>query len=489
METGTPAVSKIITMVLFALSCVGLLVFLWLSFGGTIPFNPQGYRFRVSFTNADQLATQADVRIAGVSVGRVIAKSLDPVGNRTIATIQLDNKYAPVRSNARAILRQKTILGETYVELTPGTPTAAAVPDNGLLSRGQVQPAVQLDEIFNAFDPSTRRAFQQWQQELAQAVKGNDQNLNDVLGNLPIFVADATDITRVLDIEHAATVNLLRNGGTVFAALSQNQAALRNVITSGEATFAETAANNQALADTFHVFPEFLTQSRLTMARLKTFSLDTDPLVKQLLPVARDLGPTLTSVQQLSPDLQHLFANLDPLITVSRTGLPATAEILRALNHAGCEQRCLLPALGAFLEQLNPVLGWLSIHQPLISDFISDGAAGLAAHTISVGGGGTGHYLRQFGPVGPETLSLSPTRDPNNRGNNYPPPTWLASIFNAGGHYPGDWALPSWDCANAGGPHPTNSSSLTNSQACWAAGPTGKPGVFAHILAAKYPGT
>ena len=31
-------------MVLFALSCVGLLLFLWLSFGGTIPFNPQGYR-------------------------------------------------------------------------------------------------------------------------------------------------------------------------------------------------------------------------------------------------------------------------------------------------------------------------------------------------------------------------------------------------------------------------------------------------------------
>ena len=91
-------------MVLFALSCAGLLLFLWLSFGGTIPFNPQGYRFKVSFQNADQLATQADVRIAGVSVGRVIDKSLDPQGNRTIATIQMDKKYSPVHVNGRAIL-------------------------------------------------------------------------------------------------------------------------------------------------------------------------------------------------------------------------------------------------------------------------------------------------------------------------------------------------------------------------------------------------
>src|ERR1700704_941732 len=164
METGTPPLRKILTMVLFALSCVGLLLFLWLSFGGTIPFNPQGYRVRISFPNASQLADQADVRIAGVSVGRVIGKSLDVQGNRTIATLEMQNKYAPIRQDAKAILREKTILGETYVELTPGSPSAKPVPDNGLLPRGQVTSAVQLSDIFNAFDPKTRRAFQVWQQ-------------------------------------------------------------------------------------------------------------------------------------------------------------------------------------------------------------------------------------------------------------------------------------------------------------------------------------
>lgn len=475
METRTPSISRVVTMVLFALSCVGLLLFLWLSFGGTIPFNVQGYRIRVSFPYADQLATQADVRIAGVTVGKVINKELDPQSNRTIATLQIDKKYAPVHTDSRWILRQKTLLGETYVEGTLGSRNAPAVPDDGLVPRGQTQAAVQLDQIFNAFDPTTRHAFQVWQQQLALAVAGNDQNLSNVLGNLPTFVADTADIMQVLDIEHAATVRLVQNGGTVFAALSQDQTALRNLITSGDQVFATTAANNNALAQTIHVFPTFLTESRLTMARLKTFALDTDPLLKELMPVARDLGPTLAAVQALSPDLERLFTNLGPLIDVSRTGLPAAAEVLQGAKP-------LLAALAPFLEQLNPILNWLSLHQQLISDFISNGAYGLAARTSSSTPGGIGHYLRQFGPTGPETLSFSKTRDSNNRGNTYPEPLWLANIFNAGGRFPGDWGLPAWDCRNTGHGDVRSSGSAPtpgSRPACWTQPPLpGSPQLY-----------
>jgi phospholipid/cholesterol/gamma-HCH transport system substrate-binding protein len=478
METSSPSIPKVVTMVLFALSCVGLLLFLWLSFGGKVPFNPQGYEVRISFTNADQLATEADVRIAGVSVGKVISKSLDPQGNRTIATIQMGNQYAPLHQNATAILRTKTILGETYVDITPGSPSAPAIPDGGLLSRSNVQSAVQLSDIYDAFDPTTRKAFQQWQQEFAVAIKGNDQNLNNVLGNLPTFAADATDILKVLDVEHNSVQSLLQNGSTVFSALSQDQSALRNLITSADSTFQTTAVNNQAITDTFHVFPTFLDETKLTMKRLQAFSTDTDPLVKELEPVAKDLGPTLHSVKQLSPDLRKFFVNLGPLITAAKTGLPAYRDVLNGATPT-------LAALGPFLEQLNPILGWLSQHQQLISDFISNGAAGIAATTTSFGGDGVGHYLRQFSPVGPETLSLAPTRDPNNRGNTYPGPVWLANAQNLiKGNFP------SWDCNNtgAGGNGSTPANPTASVPACWVAPPLpgAKPGKIPAITQAQY---
>src|SRR5947209_10918078 len=155
MQTGSPKVSRIVTMVLFALSCVGLLLFLWLSFGGTMPFNSQGYRFRVAFQNAFDLADQADVRIAGVTVGKVVAKQIDTKANGTVVTIELNRKYAPIRRNSTAILREKTLLGETYVQITPGTRQAPPLADGGRLPNSRVIPAVQLDEIFNTFDPRT----------------------------------------------------------------------------------------------------------------------------------------------------------------------------------------------------------------------------------------------------------------------------------------------------------------------------------------------
>jgi phospholipid/cholesterol/gamma-HCH transport system substrate-binding protein len=471
MQTGTPPISRVITMVLFALSCVGLLLFLWLSFGGTIPLGAQGYRFNVAFPSAQDLATQADVRIAGVSVGKVVGTQLAPQGNRTEATIQLASQYAPIRRDTRAILRTKTILGETYVQLIPGPPTGPTVPDGGTLANSQVLPTTTLSDIYNAFDPTTRHAFQVWQQQLAKAINGNDQNLNDVLGNLPAFAADATDILQVLDVQHLATVSLLQNGGTVFGALGQDQTALRNLITSAETTFATTAANNNALAKTFEVFPTFLNEAKATMAKLQTFSVNTDPLIRELIPVAQQLKPTLHSVEVLSPPLRHFFTNLGPLITVSKTGLPAVSEILTGASPT-------LAALGSFLEQLNPILGWLSEHQQLTSDFISNGATSLAARTVSFSGG-VGHYLRQFGPIGPETMSFAPNRDSNNRGNTYPNPLYGADQRNFIFGEPG-----AWDCKNTGAPgdgsQPASggpAGTPGSTEACWVAPPQpGAPG-------------
>jgi virulence factor Mce-like protein len=479
-------------MVLFALSCIGLLLFLWLSFGGTLPFNPRGYRFQVAFPNAFDVANQADVRIAGVSVGTVVSKQLDPKDNRTLVTIQMQNQYAPIRKDTHAILRTKTLLGETYIELTPGPPRGPPLPDGGRLPNGQVVPAVQLDQIFNTFDPTTRNAFRVWQQQLSKAIGNcknggrtcNDQNLSDVLGNLPTFAINLTQLLQVLDIEHNSVVSLVQNGGTTFAALNRDPAALRNLITAGDTTFSTLAKNRGALTQVFHIFPTFLTQQRLTMAVLQTFSLNADPVVKRLIPVAQQLRPTLTALNQLSPYLRSFFTKLPALINVSLPasarcphclgGLPATQKILKGLGgYPANNPKGLLDSLGPFLEQLNPILLWLGGHQQLISDFISNGGVGVFARTTTFGGNGTGHYLRQFGPTGPETLAFYPNRDANNRGNVYPLPLWLARVFNAGGHFKGDWGFPAWDCRNTstGGDHPSSSSE----QACWTQDPLQEP--------------
>ena len=76
MQKAAPSFGRIAVMAGFALSCFGLLLFLWLAFGGSIPLKPKGYRFVASFSEATQLAQEADVRISGVPVGKV--KTIEP---------------------------------------------------------------------------------------------------------------------------------------------------------------------------------------------------------------------------------------------------------------------------------------------------------------------------------------------------------------------------------------------------------------------------
>src|SRR4051812_39689647 len=437
MQKQAPSVGRIMTMVVFALSCFGLMLFLWISFGGATPFKPEGYRFKVAFPEATTLGLEADVRIAGVSVGKVREKELDPKGNKTLVTIEMDQKFAPVKRDARAMLRQKTLLGETYVELTAGTPGSRDLPHGGRLDDGRVVDAVQLDEIFNAFDPTTRQAFRTWQQSLAPAVKGRGQDLSDSLGNLPEFAASGSDLLEVLDAQNGAVGGLVSNTGVVFAALTQREDQLSNLITNSERTFSATASQRNALAEMFQIFPTFLDESRTTLNRLRVFSRQTDPLIKDLRPAMRDLRPTVADIRALAPDLRRLFLNLDPLVRVSAKGLPALRETLRGTKP-------LLGALGPFLSQLNPILQYLELNQREISNFFSAGITGVSDTTKS--DSGIGHYLKQFGPSGPETLAMYQSRLPTNRGNAYVAPGQLDSrILNIRG------ITPNWDCKPSGG--------------------------------------
>jgi phospholipid/cholesterol/gamma-HCH transport system substrate-binding protein len=442
MNKATPSLSRIVVMVVFALSCFGLLLFLWLSFGGPIPLKPKGYRVQIGFPEATTLASEADVRVAGVPVGKVRKIEPQDGGNLTLATVELERRFAPLRTDARAVLRQKTLLGETYVELTPGR-SEKTIPENGRLPDGQVQDTVQLDEIFDALDPQTRQDFRTWQRQLAIGIKDRGRDFNDALGTLPGFARDGADVLAVLDSQEAAVQRLVKNTGVVFAALTANEAQLQNLITGSKRTFDATASKNDELAETIRIFPTFLDESKLTLARVEEFSRDTDPLITDLRPVARDLKPTLADVRALAPDLEQFFDRLDPVITASKKGMPATREVLE-----GAEP--LLEAAGPFLGEVNPIFEYFEASQWQVADFINFGAAALSATTESPGGG-VGHYLRQFGPLGAESAAMYQERLSSNRGNSYFQPSSLAATaVDRGRSYAKYKITPLFDCRNSG---------------------------------------
>ena len=238
MIKQTPSLGRIVAMLTFALSVFGLLMFLWLSFGGPIPLKPESYRLKAHFPEAATLAVEADVRLAGVNVGKVKKKELDKRGASTIVEFELKPQYAPIPKDSKAMLRAKTLFGETYVQLSTGSKRTGALQDGDTISSKQLEPTVELDEIFTSFDEPTRRAFQEWMRELAKASKGeSSQHLNDAFGNLEGFAVDGAKLLRVLDEQETAVHRLIKNTGVVFGAINEREGALRGLIEGSHATF------------------------------------------------------------------------------------------------------------------------------------------------------------------------------------------------------------------------------------------------------------
>ena len=427
MSKRAPSTTQLLIITGFALSCFGILLFLWVTFGGPTPFRAKSYELRVPFNEATQLAEQSDVRISGVNVGKVQNIALAPNGRQALATVAIDDQYAPLPDSTRAILRTKTLLGETYIELTPGSREAAELDDGATLPEANVAESVQLDEIFRTFDSQTRAAFQEWMQEAAVAINGQGQNLSYAIGGLEPTFTEFDKLFRVLASQELAVAQLFRNGATTFRSLRGREGQLADLIQSSNAVFQTTARRERDIEALFRAFPTFLDESKLTVSRLKDFSIEADPLMRQLVPAAEQLSPTLISLSKLAPESKAFFEGLGPVIKRAPSGFAALRTIFAD------EFPPLLRAIDPFIRNLNPILVGLKLYKTDLTAFFGNLAATFSGELPSATGSeeeDRPHYLRVVGPMNPETLSTYPRRLAINRNSAYSPPKWAEDLVN-----------------------------------------------------------
>ena len=221
---------------------------------------------------------------------------------------------------------------------------------------------------------------------------GRGLDLNDAFGNLGPFVTDASDIVDILGRQKEALKGLVRDTGTVFEALPSATRQLAGAIVGSDNTFDALASQDEALAETFQILPTFQRETRATLERLDEFQANAHPLVKDLIPVARDLSPTLRSVRELSPSLRNLFVDLALARAASRVkGLPALSDFLDGLSP-------VLDELDPFLANLNPVLRYLDFQRASVADFLQSPGVALSGQYSGVAGEpAPRHGLRQLG--------------------------------------------------------------------------------------------
>jgi phospholipid/cholesterol/gamma-HCH transport system substrate-binding protein len=219
---------------------------------------------------------------------------------------------------------------------------------------------------------------------------------------------------------------LVSNTGVVFGALSERQGQLRGLIENAGAVFATTARRNQDLRETFVALPTFLDESRLTLNRLDSFAANTNPLITQLHPAAKELSKTLRQVARVTPDFRGFFAGFRKLATRSLTGLPALRTLLDD------DLPPLLAQIQPFTQQLGPLVETLNRYRREVTGFLGNGAS--VSNAVGSAGETNNqptHYLRTAAPLLPEGLATFPTsRLTVNRNNSYPAPGSAVEVAN-----------------------------------------------------------
>jgi virulence factor Mce-like protein len=415
MNKQAPSLGQLITISGFVLACFGLLLFIWVAFGGPTPLSAAGYKLKMPMRQINQLAEQSQVKISGVEVGRVSNVELGgPRENEAIVTLQIDPEYAPVPRDTRAILRAKSLLGEAYVELTPGDRRDGMLPDGGTLPPAQVARSVQLDEIFRTFDAKTREAFQQGALDSAIATSGRGATINQTIGVIPGTLTELDDVLTILNEQEGDVTKLIRNTGVVFDALSRRQGQLSGLISNTNTVFRTTASRTTELQDFFRIFPTFLRESRLTQRRLGDFATVGTPVMRKFTPVAKALPSVLNASIALDPQLTRLYTNLRPIIRKAPLGFPS----LRAFLDNDAPR--LLGRLPDYLAELNPLIQTVGYYRRELTAFLGNiSSATNARATYPTNPNGV-RYVRAGVTLGPESTTAFDQRLKTNRSNPYP---------------------------------------------------------------------
>ncbi|WP_323992197.1 outer membrane lipid asymmetry maintenance protein MlaD [Nguyenibacter sp. L1] len=106
-----------------------------------------GYRLAASFAHIDGLSVGSDVRLAGVTVGQVVAERVDPASYKAQVTFTVRPDIR-LPTDSAAIITSDSLLGGKYIALSPGGNDAILRPGAEI---AQTQGSISLEQLLSRF--------------------------------------------------------------------------------------------------------------------------------------------------------------------------------------------------------------------------------------------------------------------------------------------------------------------------------------------------
>lgn len=257
---------------------------------------------KVSFDEALNLARGAQVRVNGVSSGKV--RSVSVKDFRAVVLLDVRTS-ARMREAATARLRYTTPLGELFVEVTN--------PDDGpLLRDGATLPAASATTAPTVEDALAAASLlvngggltqlQTVTEELNRALGGREENVRELLGRANTFLTEANATTA--DIDRALTAL-----ATVSKVLAANRSTIDAAMTDIRPAARVLRQNTPGLTRLLAKVTEFSGAANdvvgTTRAQILQLVRQVSPVLDEFIANSDDLGPSLRALVSLNDDINE----------------------------------------------------------------------------------------------------------------------------------------------------------------------------------------
>lgn len=394
---------KIAALVVFTIICLLVFFYLYKQAGGSVPFT-SNYTVYAEVPDSFQTVENSDVRSAGVTVGKVKGISNPELQNIKVAPgqnagrmsrveLQLtDSSVTPVYRNAHVQVRVKTLVGENYISLQPGTPSAGKVPNGGTLPVSHAGTYVQLGKILSSLDKPTRQEIRKDLDTSSLALKGKGGAINHDVIALEPAVDRGDELMKVLDGQRQQVAAVLDNAGKTFQAFADRTASVRSLAVQAKTTAVAVAARDKQLGALIDQLPATLKQAQQTVGVLGDFSANATPVVSDLRQAMPPLTSVLHDLRPAATSTRILLQRLPATLKVANPLLDRLSPFAEHLNPAA-------PAVDALARQAAPALGYLSRYRRDIGAyFANQGSFFVYPNNFAVG--------RVDIPQGPDTLAI-----------------------------------------------------------------------------------
>lgn len=317
------------------------------------------------FDDASPLVKGGTVKADGVIIGEITDIRLD--GGAAAVSMRLDADALPLRNDATATIRAKSLLGERYVDIDPGSAKAGEMEAPGTITADRASSAEDLQDVLNSLDAPTSSSLAALLTTLGEGGRGQGESVRRALRRLAPTSAELADLGVILKDQNQTLAAVIDQLTPVLTALGDADGkSLDRVVAAAEVALSSVAGRRRALDLTLRRLPAALRTFRTTVTSLTGVSDDASATLRGLRPVTSKLPAIATELRSFANAADPALASLPEVLRTAETLIEKATPVVerlgpgtRSLRGVSSDSRKLLAEIQPDLQVvLDFVRGW-----------------------------------------------------------------------------------------------------------------------------------